>query len=96
VSTRAIGPASGCRLCGMVPTLAGGFCVECLEDGLVEYRRGSWRVVQPVWWTLALTLMVELALALPRAIRDDWRAHLAAVAAFKQRTLASKRLGFQP
>lgn len=95
MSTRAIGPACGCRLCETVPTLAGGFCVECLEDGLVEFRGGAWRVVRPVWWMLALTLAAELAMALPMAIRDDWRAHLAAVVERKQRMIEIKRLGFE-
>ena len=75
-----------CRLCG-APTamIADGFCVDCIEDDAVIYRDGDW-VATPkarIWRTTQLLKLLasEIVLLFPRMVRDDWRAHQAAVAA---------------
>ena len=79
-----------CRLCAApAAPIAGGFCVDCVEDGHAVWvdnvgwratpaatrraNRGLWRV-----------LLVELVMLFPRMVRDDWRAHQAAVAARRE------------
>ena len=83
-----------CRLCSApAAPIAGGFCVDCVEDGHAVWvdnvgwratpaatrraHRGLWRV-----------LLVELAMMLPRMVRDDWREHRGMVAARRAREQA--------
>ena len=76
-----------CRLCGAptVPSIADGFCVDCIEDDAVIFRDGDWvatpaaraRRTGRLLWLLAS----EIVLLFPRMVRDDWRAHRAIVAA---------------
>ena len=77
-----------CQLCGAptVPSLAGGYCVDCVEDdGKVTFSAGRWRATPAARARRTMQLLgnlaYELVYALPLAIRDDWREHRAIVAA---------------
>ena len=76
-----------CRLCGAatVPSIADGFCVDCIEDDAVIFRDGDWVATRAARirraGQLLRLLATEIMLALPRGVRDDWRAHRAIVAA---------------
>ena len=76
-----------CRLCAApAAPIAGGFCVDCVEDGhAVWVDNVGWRATPAAARRANLglwrVLLVELALLFPRMVRDDWRAHRDAVAA---------------